>query len=144
MNHSALPNYLCQLSKAQPIRALRWGIRLRPLSDKEYSTRGGISGKSSRLTRLSCSNVFNVAVNTFGEISGIALPIALKRVVSFSANTHKINMDHLLEKREIMFRTGQASMQVYFFKFSFSSNLFIFSISYSTVTVFRLGNFLFP
>lgn len=75
-------------------------------------------------------------------MSGIALRMALKRVASFSDNTHKTNIDHLPEKRDMIFRTGHASIQEYFFKFSFKSNFLILNISYFKVTAFQFGNFL--
>ena len=61
--------------------------------------------------------IFNVSVSTFGEISGMALPMALKRVLSFSESTHKINKDHFPENLDIILRTGQALTSVYFFYF---------------------------
>lgn len=130
-------------SKAQPINALRCGIKLLPFSVREYSTLGGISGNNSLLTSLSSSNIFSVAVNTLGEISGMARLIALNRVLSFSDNIHNTSIDHLPENLEMTFRIGHASMHVYFFKLFSSSNLFIFNISYLAVTGYRLCKFLF-
>ena len=118
-------------------------MRLQPLHVSEYSTRGGISGNNSRLTRPSFSNVFRVEVKTLGDRSGMALPMALNRVDSFSSSTHSINIAHLLEKREMILRTGQVSTQVYFFRFSFSSNLLILNFSYLPVSVLLIGNFLY-
>lgn len=136
-------HYLSKWSHAQFIRLCNIGTRLFPFSVKEYSTRGGISGNNFRLIRLSSSNIFKLDVSTFGDISGIARPIWLNRVVSFSASMHNINIDHLPEKREITFLTGQASIFVYFCKFSFISKLFIFNISYLRVSAYALGNLLF-
>lgn len=136
-------DYLSKLSHAQFIKLCNIGIRLFPFSVKEYSTRGGISGNNSRLMRLSSSNTFRFDVSTFGEISGIARPIWLNLVDSFSARMHNINIDHLPEKREITFLTGHASIFVYFCKFSFISKLLIFSFTYFCVSSYAFGNFLF-
>ena len=84
-----------------------------------------------------------MSVNTLGEMSGMAFPIALKRVASFSERTHRTSMDHLPEKREITFLMGHESTQVNFSKFSFSSNFFIFKKSYRRVSVAHFGNLLF-
>lgn len=76
-------------------------------------------------------------------MSGMAFPISLKRVVSFSARTHRTSMAHFPEKRDIMLRTGHVDMLVYFFRFSFSGNAFIFKNSYFEVSGLRLRNVLY-
>lgn len=53
----------------------------------------------------------------FGEMSGMARPMALKRVAWFSESTQSISIDHLPVKRERTLRTGQVSMRVYFLDF---------------------------
>lgn len=115
----------------------------RPFSVSEYSTRGGISAYIRRLISLSSSSIFSVDDKTFGEISGIARPIELKRVLSFSDSTHRIRIDHLPENRAITLRIGQCSIFVYFPKFSVLSNLFICSFTYSKVSGFQQRNLLF-
>ena len=93
------------------------GIRLLPISVREYSTFGGISAYTFLEIKPSHSRLFKVSVKTLGEISGIALLISLKRVASFSDNTQRTSIDHLPEKRAIIFLTGQESMPVYFSNF---------------------------
>ena len=84
----------------------------------------------------STSRFFNVSVNTFGEISGMALPMALKRVLSFSESTHKINKDHFPENLDIILRTGQALTSVYFFYF-----LATVSCSFSIIVTFKVSSY---
>ena len=69
------------------MRLFNIGIKLCPTSVNEYSTLGGISAYNFLFTSPSASRVFNVSVRTFGEISGIALLIVLKRVDLFSEST---------------------------------------------------------
>lgn len=85
----------------------------------------GISEYIFREIRPSASRLFNVSVSTLGEISGIALPISLNLVASFSDSTQSISIDHLPENRATTFRTGHDDMPVYFLRFSLSGNLFI-------------------
>ena len=118
------------------------GIRLLPRSVSDYSTLGGISAYSFLEISPSASRFFRVSVSTLGDMSGIALPISLKRVASFSASTHSTSMVHLPEKRLMTFLTGHDAMPVYFFKFSFSGNAFIFKNSYQNVSALRLSNVL--
>lgn len=110
------------------------GIRLRPRSVSEYSTRGGISAYSRRDMSRSLSSFFRVSVSTLGDMSGMALPISLNRVDSFSASTHRMSIDHLPVNRDSMLRMGQEAMPVYFFRFSLSGKLFIFKNSYFRVS----------
>lgn len=51
-------------------------------------------------------------------MSGIALPMVLKRMAWFSARMQRISIDHFPENRDTMFRIGQASMSENFFRFS--------------------------
>ena len=118
------------------------GIKLLPRSVKEYSTLGGISAYRYRSTRPSCSRLLSVLLSTFDDISGIALLMALNRVLSFSDKMHKINIGHLPEMCESTLRMGQCDMSVYFFKFSCWGNAFIFNNTYLNVTASLLGNFL--
>lgn len=55
-------------------------MRLAPRSVSEYSTLGGISAYTFLFTSPSVSRFFKVSVNIFGDMSGIALPIVLKRM----------------------------------------------------------------
>lgn len=118
------------------------GIRVLPRSVSEYSTRGGISAYSLREINPSVSRFLSVSDSTLGDMSGIALPMALKRVASFSASTHSTSIDHLPEKRDMTFLTGQLEVQVYFFKFSSICKGFIFKISYFGVSALRFRNVL--
>ena len=70
-----------------------------------------------------------MSVRTFEDMSGMALLISLKRVFSFSESTQRIRIAHLPEKRARTFLIGQDSIFVYFSKFSFKVNGFIFNIS---------------
>ena len=80
---------------------------------------------------------------TFGEISGIALLIVLKRVDLFSESTHNISIAYLLENRDRTFRIGQSSIRVYFFRFSCNCKLFISNNNYLKVSRLHLRNLLF-
>ena len=131
------------LSNAQDMRLFSIGIRLLPSSVKEYSTFGGISAYSFLLTNPSASRFLNVSVRTFGEISGIALLIVLKRVASFSESTHNMSIAHLLENRDRTFRIGQFSIRVYFFRFSCTCKLFISNNNYFKVSGLHFHNLLF-
>ena len=119
-----------KLSSAQRTSSSRIGIRLRPNSVREYSTFGGIPEYCRLLISPSASRPFNVSDRTFGDMSGIALAMVLKRVSVFSDRTHRINTGHLPENRDRTLRTGQESISVYFRRFSLSSNLLIFNDSY--------------
>ena len=120
----------------------KMGIKLFPRSVKEYSTLGGISAYRYRSTRPSVSRLLSVLLSTFDEMSGIALLMALKRVLSFSDNIHNINIGHLPEMCESTLRMGQCEMSVYFSNFFCSGNAFIFNITYLNVTASLLCNFL--
>ena len=119
-----------KFSSAQRTSSSRIGNRLRPNSVREYSTFGGISEYCRLRISPSISRAFNVSDRTFGDMSGIALAMVLKRVSLFSERTHRISTDHLPENRDRTFRTGQESISVYFRRFSLSSNLLIFNVSY--------------
>ena len=83
------------------------GSRLLPLSDNEYSTRGGTSGKATRLINPSASSIFNVAVSIFCEMSGMLRCNSLKRRLPFVSKVKSTNIDHLSPTRDSIFRTGQ-------------------------------------
>lgn len=119
------------------------GKRLLPRGVSEYSTFGGISAYIFRLIRPSVSRFFSVSESTFGDMSGIALPMALKRVASLSARTQIISRAHLPEKRDMIFLTGQDSIRVNFIKFSWSGNAFIINFTYQRVSISHFGEFLF-
>lgn len=125
------------------MRLFNIGIKLCPTSVNEYSTLGGISAYNFLFTSPSASRVFNVSVRTFGEISGIALLIVLKRVDLFSESTHNISIAYLLENRDRTFRIGQSSIRVYFFRFSCNCKLFISNNNYLKVSRLHLRNLLF-
>ncbi len=127
---------------AHEMRAVRWGMRVWARGVREYSTLGGISAWMWRETRPEASRFLRVSVSTLGEMSGMARPMALKRVAWFSESTQSISIDHLPVKRERTLRTGQVSMRVYFFRFSCRGNAFIFKITYLRVIVLRFGNLL--
>ena len=118
------------------------GIRLFPSSVSAYSTLGGISAYWCRTTSPSASRLLSVSLSTFDEMSGIALLMALNRVLSFSDNMHNINMGHLPDMCESTLRMGQCAMSVYFSVFSFRGKAFISNITYLNVTAPLLGNFL--
>lgn len=98
------------------------------MADNEYSTRGGISGYILRFTSPSASRPLSVVLRTFGEMSGSALPMVLKRVLPFSDRRHSISNAHLPEKRETTLRMGQLSIWANFFIFSAVCKLLIFNI----------------
>lgn len=118
------------------------GNRLCPTGVSEYSTLGGISAYRCRCINPSASRPFNVSLRTFEEMSGMALLISLKRVVSFSERTQRIKTGHLPEKRERTFLTGHSSIRVYFSKFSFIDNAVIINNTNLKVTALRFCNFL--
>ena len=72
----------------------------------------------------------------------MALLISLKRVFSFSARTQRIRIDHFPENLARTFLIGQDSILVYFSKFSFNVNGFIFNISNLKVTYLGFCNLL--
>ena len=113
-----------------------------PFGVREYSTRGGISAYICLLMSCSPSSALSVEASTLGDMSGMARAMALKRVPSFSEITSRMSSDHLPEKRDMMLRTGHCSMQAYFFRFSSSSNRFIFSYSYPAVSGLHQCNLL--
>lgn len=76
-------------------------------------------------------------------MSGSALAMALKRVVSLLESTQSTNRDHLPEKRDMILRTGHDSVHVNFFRFSCSGNAFIFNFTYFAVTVLLWRNLLY-
>ena len=78
----------------------------------------------------STSRLLSVLLSTFDEMSGIALLMALNRVLSFSDKMHNIKTGHLPEMCVSTLRMGQCAMSVYFSKFSFNGNAFIFNITY--------------
>lgn len=127
---------------AQPINSPKMGIKLLPRSVNAYSTLGGISANKYRFTRPSASRSFSVLLNTFDDMSGIALLIALKRVLSFSDSIHNISIGHLPDMCESTFRIGQCEMSEYFSKFFCIGNEFIFNINNLNVTALLLSNFL--
>ena len=118
-------------------------MRLFPVAVSEYSTFGGTSAYTLRFIKPSASKPFKVSVSTLGEISGMALPMALKRVALFSDSTHSTSIAHLPEKRAMTLRIGQVFMQVYFFRFSCNTNAFIFFFTYVRVSTLHLCNLLF-
>lgn len=132
-----------KFSIAQETRLPICGMRLFPVSVSEYSTFGGTSAYTLRFIKPSASKFFKVSVSTLGEMSGMALPMALKRVALFSESTHSTSIAHLPEKRAMTFRIGQVSMRVYFFRFSCNSNAFIHYFTYVRVSILHLCNFLF-
>ncbi len=67
------------LSAAQPISWSTIGIRLTVRGVSAYSTLGGTSAYTLRLTYPSSSRVRNVLVSIFCEMSGMSLRRALKR-----------------------------------------------------------------
>ena len=87
-----------KFSSAQRTSSSRIGNRLCPNSVREYSTFGGISEYCRLRISPSISRAFNVSDRTFGDMSGIALAMVLKRVSLFSERTHRISTDHLPEK----------------------------------------------
>ena len=60
-------------------------------------------------------------------MSGMALPITLKRVLPFSERIHRMSIAHLPENREMTFLTGHVSNYSYFnvSDFRFCKLLFI-------------------
>ncbi len=96
-----------------------------------------------RVISPSASRFRSVSVRTFGEISGMAFPMALNRVAGFSASIQRMSIAHFPEKREITFLTGHDDVQVYFFRFSFRGKLFIVNNGYFDVSDLRYCNVLF-
>ena len=83
------------------------GSRLLPLSDIEYSTRGGTSGKASREMSPSASSIFNVAVSIYCDMSGMLRCSSLKRRLPFVSKVKSTNIDHLSPTLDSIFRMGQ-------------------------------------
>ena len=118
------------------IRGRNGEKNLRGGSIEEVAMNNGITVEQAKALTI------DLATATFDEMSGIALLIALKRVLSFSDNIHNINIGHLPEMCESTLRMGQCEMSVYFSKFFCRGNAFIFNITYLNVTVSLLCNFL--
>ena len=97
-------------SLPQAIRALRTGINDFPVSVREYSTRGGTSGYTSRCTRWLCSRFFNVWESIFCEQSVIWRRSSLNRSTPASLvwSIYNTNKDHLSPKRLTTCLIGQA------------------------------------
>lgn len=68
-------------------------------------------------------------------MSGIALPMVLKRMAWFSARMQRISIDHFPENRDTMFRIGQASMSENFFRFSCVIMVLIFNFTNLIVSI---------
>ena len=77
------------------------GVRL-------YSTRGGISGKTSRLMKPSSLRVRSVCVSDFCEMSGISRCSSLKRIGSLCCRLYSTRSDHLSPTRARTLRIGQS------------------------------------
>lgn len=78
-----------------------WGMRDLPVSVSEYSTIGGTTGYTLRLTRFDSSRRFSVTDSIFGEQSAMRAHNSLKRSTPFSAecSSYSTSSDHLLPKR---------------------------------------------
>ena len=98
-----------------------------------------------RVISPSASRFRSVSVRTFGEISGMAFPMALNRVAGFSASMHRMSIAHFPEKREITFLTGHDDVQVYFLDFlseascSLSIMVTLMEVTYDIVTSCLIG-----
>lgn len=117
-------------------------MRLSPFSVIEYSTFGGIDGYSLRFINPSVSNIFNVELNTFGDISGNVCSISLKRIQRTSPSIDNISNPHFVLKWEITFRTGQCPISEYFFSISCIFFTLILNIDNHKVTEYHIRNLL--
>lgn len=96
--------------KAHAVNASTCGSNDRARDVNAYSTLGGISGKTVRVTYPSSSNVRSVTVSIFCEMSGIARCNSLKRIGFTLAlsNVYITKSDHLSHNLAKTFRIGQS------------------------------------
>lgn len=101
---------VAMFSLAQPISASIWGSRECVHGVNAYSTRGGTSGYTVRVTYPSSSSVRKVTVSIFCDMSGISRCNSLKRIgpppVLF--RVYMTRRDHLSHNRASIFRIGQS------------------------------------
>ena len=101
---------VAMFSLAQPISASIWGSRECVHGVNAYSTRGGTSGYTVRVTYPSSSSVRKVTVSIFCDMSGISRCNSLKRIgpppVLF--RVYMTKRDHLSHNRASIFRIGQS------------------------------------
>ena len=82
-----------------------------PLSEREYSTWGGISLNCALKTIPSCSNSFNVFASMVLVISPMRFFNAPKRIVSTFVNSKIMRICHLPEKILSSFFTGHSEFK---------------------------------
>lgn len=101
---------VAMFSLAQPISASIWGSRECVHGVNAYSTRGGTSGYTVRVTYPSSSSVRKVTVSIFCDMSGISRCSSLKRIGPPPAlsRVYMTKSDHLSHSRASMFRIGQS------------------------------------
>lgn len=98
-----------RFSEAHSIIGRQTVIKERPLAVMEYSTRGGTSGNTLRITKPSCSRFFRVEVSTFCEISGRLFLIAENLIGSeFCKSVCMASSDHLSPILAMIFLIGQS------------------------------------
>ncbi len=97
-------------SKAHAVNASTCGSNDRARDVNAYSTLGGISGKTVRVTYPSSSNVRSVTVSIFCEMSGIARCNSLKThwIHTRLSNVYITKSDHLSHNLAKTFRIGQS------------------------------------
>lgn len=101
---------VAMFSLAQPISASIWGSRVCVHGVNAYSTRGGTSGYTVRVTYPSSSSVRRVTVSIFCDMSGISRCNSLKRIGPPPAlsRVYMTKSDHLSHSRASIFRIGQS------------------------------------
>ena len=137
---SIIPGICC---KAQSTNPSICGIKLFPLSVSSYSTRGGTSAYTLRLTSPSVSSVRRVTVSMRCEISAIVLWISQNRMVPLAFNVIRTSIDHLSPSLHNTFRTGQLSSGWKFFIFLTFPISLSFNNGYLYVSSLSTGAFLF-
>ncbi len=98
---------LGMFSTAHPTRLLRCGRSPFPDSVRQYSTRGGTSGYTFRVTKPSASSERSVTVSIRCEISPMDLWMSLNRMVPFALKVTSVSSDHLSPSRLSISRMGQ-------------------------------------
>jgi len=91
----------------QSLMTCKTGIKLSPLSVKEYSTRAGTSGKTCLWMSLSCSNSRSERINTRSEACGIARRSSEYRLAPWRCSNSKIGF-HLPPIIAIVASTAQS------------------------------------
>ena len=74
---------------------IKWGIRVAPNSDTQYSVLGGTVGYIFRVTKPSVTSERKTAESIFSDMEGMVLYSSLKRKTPFACNSSKTAKAHL-------------------------------------------------